>query len=465
QLGYEGIVNIFQNNGFFPNQNYLYWETPFSKYNSEDYTFDQAKEEADLKRRVYTIQPNSMIVPDVSYLVEPIDGLWLLAIDGNVYIPKNEVSNLNENASNYNGSSIGYNSVIEHKKHIVDWVKSVGQRAEKNGKTLVAFSHYPIVEYYDGASAEIIRLFGENSMQLHRNPSEEIAEIFSEAGIKIHFAGHMHSNDTGINRGVNGTSIVNVQVPCMASYLPGYKLLTIREKHLMEVETIVIDSIPRFNELFDLYQIEHDYLESIQAENIWEENVLSAKNYREFVNWHLKELIRLKNFKKDWPKDLYNYLSSATGKDILILSQIDDPDLISLYFKEPDHNFSLNEDVRDQAIIKATQLALKNNLNIEEFEAWDGKDLVIDFYRLKNADALAFEDIGINRLKQYELLNEAFRLRLESIDNKTEDLQGIIRMADLFSIMHKFSNGAPAIHFMLDLEKGEIKDLSGETAE
>jgi hypothetical protein len=147
------------------------------------------------------------------------------------------------------------------------------------------------------------------------------------------------------------------------------------------------------------------------------------------------------------------------------LSQIDDPGLISLYFKEPDHNFSLNEDVRDQAIIKATQLALKNNLNIEEFEAWDGKDLVIDFYRLKNADALAFEDIGINRLKQYELLNEAFRLRLESIDNKTEDLQGIIRMADLFSIMHKFSNGAPAIHFMLDLEKGEIKDLSGETAE
>ena len=48
---------------------------------------------------------------DASYLVEPVEGLWLLAIDGGVYLP-GEVKN---GVQTYEGSSVGYNNVLAHK--------------------------------------------------------------------------------------------------------------------------------------------------------------------------------------------------------------------------------------------------------------------------------------------------------------------------------------------------------------
>ena len=54
---------------------------------------------------------DSLTATDASYLVEPVDGLWLLAIDGGVYLPKE----MKDGKWTYQGSSAGYNLVLKHK--------------------------------------------------------------------------------------------------------------------------------------------------------------------------------------------------------------------------------------------------------------------------------------------------------------------------------------------------------------
>jgi len=426
KMGYMGITDYLHDFGFFPKMVNKYWATPFSTYTPDDYSYEKAKEQSGLEHRVYDVAPG-YTVPDVSYVTEPVEGLWLLAIDGNVYLPK-----VNSNAADpktYRGADLGYNNVITNKKHLIAWVQKVAADAKRLGKTLVAFSHYPMVEFNDDASTEIESLMGKGKWQLDRVPVEAVAQTFADAGIQIHFAGHMHINDTGTRTSAKGNTLVNVQTPSLAAYIPAYKLLTIKPDNILEVETITIDNVPDFDALFPLYKMEYDFLKSQNAKDIWNNDILKTKSYHEFTDFHLKELVRLRFLPDDWPVEFKNFILKASGEDLLVLAG-----------------------GNNKAISK--QLA-KSNLKIEDFKKWNGLDLVTDFYRIRSADQLALADISKERIKQYEFLADRFtKNHSVSTDDITAKNLGLF-----FTILHKFLNGDPANHFSVDLKTGKVKDL------
>ncbi|MGQ1947743.1 metallophosphoesterase [Geofilum sp. OHC36d9] len=421
KMGYEGIITYLHDYGFFPKKEDLYWETPFSKYDYSDYNFREALLQADLRLRNYLIPPYYTPIPDVSYLVEPEKDVWFLAIDANVYVPTQKVKGQPEVGSNYKGSSVGYNNVLSHKAHLISWVKKVTQNAAKYGKTLIVFSHYPMIDFNDDASSYINELMGVGKMQTHRVPQEDVARIFANAGIKLHFGGHLHINDTGIRKSETGNCLINVQIPSLAAYIPAYKLLTVKNKDLMEVETIVLDSVPRFNELFPLYEKEYAYLSSIGAQNRWDHDILSASDYHEFTSWHLKELVRLRFLKSDWPADFTTFLLKSSGRDLL--------------------NYS-------KASIPEAQILS------DEYDGWTGFDMIYDFYRLRSADKLAINDIGWDRIKQYQLINSAI------LNHLNEDDPMFSEFKNFAIILHHFLNGAPADHFQVNLVEGVITNMA-----
>src|SRR5690606_17297116 len=98
-------------------------------------------------------------LPDASYVVEPVEGLWLLAIDGNVY--QQTGSEHLSPFKNWRGSSVGFNQASQLKEHQLDWIKKVSEEADKRGKLLVSFSHYPLADFNNGSSPEMKELFGE----------------------------------------------------------------------------------------------------------------------------------------------------------------------------------------------------------------------------------------------------------------------------------------------------------------
>jgi hypothetical protein len=428
KMGYLGVMDYLHDFGFFPKAEYKFWATPFSNYTSDNYKYNVAKEQAALEKRVYEVAPG-YTVPDVSYVVEPVDGLWLMAIDGNVYIPKAKGNGNAADAKNYAGADLGYNNVLSHKAHLVAWAKQIAAEAKRLNKTLIAFSHYPMIEFNDDASPQIEALMGKGRWQLDRVPIEEVAQTFAEAGIKIHLGGHMHINDTGIRTTKQGNTLVNIQTPSLAAYIPAYKLLTIKPNNNIDVQTITIDNVPRFDELFPLYEMEYDYLKSQGTKNIWNEDILKTKTYHEFTDFHLKELVRLRFMPDDWPADFADFLLDISGDKLLLLASTD---------KE-----------------KTKGVLSKYKLTPHDFKKWNGLDLVTDFYRIRSADQLAIADVGAKRIKQYQLLIDCFLL-----DETPHTEANHKNLFLFFTILDKFLKGAPANHFTIDLNTGAVKDLS-----
>ncbi|MCW3784885.1 metallophosphoesterase [Plebeiibacterium sediminum] len=414
KLGYEEIVEQLSANGFLPQEQYKYWETPFSTYKYENYNYTEALKQSSFIQRSYLIDTLSKRLPDVSYLVEPVDGLWLMAIDGNVYLPAKENDNFSKAKLNSGGE---YSNILAHKKHLLKWVEKVVKESKRLNKTLVTFSHYPMIDFYDGASDDLKALFSERKMQLHRVPDEDVAATFAEAGIKIHFAGHMHLNDTGIRNYEDGSFLVNIQIPSLAGYPAAYKVLTIHNPDLMEVETVKLDLVPGFNELFPLYEQEYSYLKESGAKDIWNKQVLEAKSYDELMNWHLKELVRLRFLKRDWPEDFANFMLHSDGVSLLS------------YAGESDAS------------------------NAKNYK-WSGFDMIFDFYRLLNGDQLAVDDIGVERIEAYQTIINAELSKNVLVLDDSKPLEK--QFHHFIKAFEALLNGEPSDNFKIDLNNGKF---------
>jgi 3',5'-cyclic AMP phosphodiesterase CpdA len=461
ELGYQEIMAQLAPFGFYPQPDYIYWETPYSDYTAQNYSANLAKEQATYKLRQYEIclqgtggrykQPGysqCSMVPDSSYLVEPVAGVWLLAIDANVYLP-------NAGGNGYAGAgNAGYNRMFSHKTQVTDWITQVVQRAEQTGKTLIAFSHYPMTEFYNGQSDTIAEQFGADSFQLARRPADKVSQLLAATGLKLHIGGHMHFNDTGISKSPDGKVLVNVQAPSLAAYVPAYKLVRIKPQQKVKVQTVVLDEVPRYNELFEHYQQEHSTLAQ-QGAPLWNKAILTAKNYREFTNWHLSELTRQRFLPQDWPAPLRDSLLSLNGRQMLVLSQLQSPQpLAQLLAELPTLQQSPNW---QQAATAADALIAEGAFDAEDFASWSGFDLALDFYRLRNAGSLALQDINPQRLAQYQLLT-----RLLAAKAKTETGRDSVarQFGGVFQLLQAFSHAESDRHFMLDLRNGSITDLS-----
>ena len=447
KMGYLGITDGLKGFGFYPNKKYKFWATPFSTYNSQNYSFEKAYEAALLSNRVYNVTPGYE-VPDVSYVVEPIDGLWLMAIDGNVYIPKKNDGDPKD-PKNYSEASTGYNNVLSNKKHLIKWVQDISAEAKKQGKILIAFSHFPMIDFNDDASAEIKGLLGPNKWQLNRVPVEEVAKTFADAGLKIHFGGHMHINDTGIRTTEKGNTLVNIQTPSLAAYIPAYKLLTINRDNVVDIQTITINKVPQFDELFDLYKMEYKFLQNQQVKDIWNIDILKTKSYHDFTDFHLKELVRLRFLSDDWPSSFKDFFLKLSAQDLLVLASVQsDSD-----FDEVLKNKERFQKEWEEAKVKSAQYLKEYKLKKENFN-WTGYDLLVDFYRFRSADELALTDVGTARTKQYKILSQLFFENHKESSSKEKPLQNQMRL--FLIILNKFMHEAPADHFTVDLKTGAV---------
>ena len=375
-----------------------------------------------------------------------------MAIDGNVYIPKKNATADAKDPKNYSDASTGYNNVLSNKKHLIKWVGEISAQAKKQGKILIAFSHFPMIDFNDDASAEIKELLGPNKWQLNRVPVEEVAQTFADAGLKIHFGGHMHINDTGVRTTAKGNTLVNIQTPSLAAYIPAYKLLTIQKDNLVDIQTITIDKVKRYDELFDLYKMEYQFLESQQTKDIWNKAILETKNYHDFTDFHLKELVRLRFLSDDWPSDFKNFFLNLSGEQLLVLANIK---------SEKDFDFILkNKETLQkewtEAEQKSNKIVAENKLKKEDLK-FTGYDFLVDFYRFRSADELALKDVGEKRAKVYKVLSNSFFENHKENASKEKPLQNQLRL--FLIIFNKFMHEVPADHFSVDLKSGEIKSL------
>lgn len=413
-LGYAAILKMFADYGFSPRPTDLYWETPFYRPPGR-FDVTAALAHAGVEARQYRLcddtGTNCRDVTDSSYLVEPVSGLWLLALDANVYLPKADGS--------FRGSGdAGFNRLQAAKPHLLPWVADIVRRAKAEGKALMVFSHFPAIDTNNGTSPDLATLFGEEKLQLPRMPRDSASAALAATGVRFHVGGHMHYNDTALWRGPDGDFLVNIQSPSLAAYVPGYKLLTLHDGTMLEVETPRLADVPGFDALFGFYRREWQHLQQVGASTIWDAGILESQTYREFAEWHLRELARRRFLPRDWPADLRETLLAADAA----------------------------------ALWKLTGQAADGGAD------WKGLDLATDFHRLLTAGDLALRDIPPTRLDSYRRLRAA--LAAPGMPDSPVAAALRQRLGLLLDVVDRLGHGLPTEHFRLSLTDGQLTDLT-----
>lgn len=410
--GYQEIVDIMAPFGLQPDTRDLLWETPFGKQPS-------------LTKRSYTQcaqndKTSCKQVPDTSYLVEPVAGLWLLAIDANVYIPE-----LKNGSMVFQGSgNAGYNKVLTEKPFLLEWITKVVERAKKQNKTLIAFSHFPMGEFYDGQTQSIKSLFGDSAFQLVREPTRDTRKLLAETGLKLHIGGHMHMNDTSVIETQQNT-LFNIQAPSIAAYRPAYKLVTLN-KPWAKVDTVTIDDVAQFDSLFSAYQKEHDYLLKHHPEQVWDKRILAASNYQSYSKMHLQALAQWRFIPREWPQDFREQVLAMSLLEVMVL-------------------------FNDESLLSKAQR--------QSLQAKTVLDFIADFYLVRNAGTLAFADISQATQQTYQsmanLLNNNTRCAV-STNHKGENIcQLKSALTQAFSIYDNLNHALPDKCLIIDMSENK----------
>nr|WP_321375914.1 metallophosphoesterase [uncultured Bacteroides sp.] len=359
KLGYNEIHNEWASFGFYPQKEYQFWATPFSTYTYENYTYDEAAKQADWSKRTYAFENKKPAIQDGSYLVEPVKGLWLLAIDASVYYPQTTEG---DSILTFEGARSVYNEGFKAKPYLFPWITKVAAQAKKYGKKLVTFSHFPMADYNDGVAQYIPDIAAPGKFDMYRFPNSAMAQLLADAGITLHLGGHMHMNDEQVSVSKKGNRLLNIQVPSTAGYVPGYKILKLNNG-TVEAETISLDTVKGFNSFFSRYRAEHDSLQRAGKQPLWDESILNSKNYRQFCEAHLRELTRLRYLPNDFKPMAKERFASMKASELFAYANI-----------------------------KSTPKSAD----------WTGFDMLVDFYKLRFGGKLALKDIDSGRLKQYK---------------------------------------------------------------
>lgn len=255
----------------------LLWETPFGASDA-------------LGDRIGTLTrpgDDPVRVPDLSYLVEPVAGLWILSVDANVYLPKGKGWD--------DCGKQGWNAVLAHKPWLVDWMADVAKRAREQGKRLLTMSHFPALDVLDGVPGGL----AERVM-----PTPEVAEAMAGTGVGLHFSGHWHINQTGAAR--RGAAwLVNVAVPSTASFPPAFKLVDVMGD-TARIETVALGPVPGFDAAFAHYRAERP-----------DAALPRSDSYDAFQRMHLAGLVGPRYLARDWDANFVTGLAGRTLADVL----------------------------------------------------------------------------------------------------------------------------------------------------
>ncbi|KQV41794.1 MULTISPECIES: metallophosphoesterase [unclassified Rhizobium] len=367
--GYPAGLDPMAAFGYFRRSEYLHWETPFG--------LSDAPED-----RVYEVHSpdgcNVYQLMDASYLVEAETGLWLLMIDANIFEPLDGAFEAGEEAAFTDSTAGGWNALLRAKPFLINWIADVNRRARAQGKTLLAFSHYPALDPFDGATGAERTLFGETNV-VRRTPRKAVEDALLRAGLSNHFSGHLHVEGV-TRRGEGERTLTNVAVPSLVAFPPAFKVVHPAGQEIA-VETVEMSGLPVSRRLCQGYRQETVLAGEEQ------DPAFAAESYGVFLRGHKRALVRYRYFAKEWPADIVAVIADKTVADV-----------VGLLGERSGHP-------------QATTLPM--------FE------LIADWYCLRQGATLALPHIEPERLALYRALAERFGGAPENHDGSVESFLGI----------------------------------------
>ncbi|OHD56416.1 MAG: hypothetical protein A2Y33_15615 [Spirochaetes bacterium GWF1_51_8] len=161
----------------------------------------------------------------LSYLAEPVPGLWLLCLDST------------DHDENYKkGEPVTPGRFTQA---TIDWMEKLLHLAVVKDKAVIAVMHHGVVEHWTGQS----RLHPEYLIDNYK----EIAKMFAAYHVRTVFTGHYHANDIALNSMENGEFVFDIETGSLVTYPCPVRTVAVGANQKMEIETLYIDTIPGFD--------------------------------------------------------------------------------------------------------------------------------------------------------------------------------------------------------------------------
>ncbi|MDB5908160.1 MAG: ser/Thr protein phosphatase [Massilia sp.] len=281
-----------------------------------------------------------------------------------------------------------------------------------------------------------------------------------------------------------------MQSPSLAVYGAAYKIVTYKDSDSVDVQTVALNSVARFSELFPLYQVEYDYLQGSVADadikKRWDRAILDTKSYGDFTRYYFGELSRLRFMDEYWPCEMKEAATALNAKQMLILSQLqtkvtlaqlkDAPGIVPITAScaapgTPTGTAvpasQLSADWSD-ATVKADKLATAAGLKLDDFAKVSAYEFYGDFHRTVYAGELALRDMGAERVSQYKVLMAAFPASpapVVKIGTQPSDQNGVHVMfqdqfKQVFAIFKGLGSAKPSDHFTVNLKAKTVTNAN-----
>lgn len=165
----------------------------------------------------------------LSYVAEPVPGLWVLALDSAVY---------EHNLEHDKPETDGRFSIEQ-----LSWIEEMLIESLKQRKTVIVMHHHGIIPHY--ATQE--KHFGEYVLDRH----EKVAELFAAYGANLVFTGHYHAQDIVEKRFETRSGnrfLFDIETGSLVTYPNPYRYITMNSEGKVTVTSGFVQSVPALPE-------------------------------------------------------------------------------------------------------------------------------------------------------------------------------------------------------------------------
>jgi len=159
----------------------------------------------------------------LSYLAEPVPGLWLLALDGCLWRKNKPGEHPLTGAAFSDGT--------------LHWIESTLIRARQQNKAVIATLHHGIMEHYPANQDH----YAEYLVDDH----ERLAELLAAWDVKLVFTGHFHAQDVSRKEyPERGKVIYDIETGSLVTSPCPYRIVELTFDQQAVIESRFIDAIP-----------------------------------------------------------------------------------------------------------------------------------------------------------------------------------------------------------------------------
>jgi predicted phosphodiesterase len=163
----------------------------------------------------------------LSYIVEPVEGLWLFAMDACRYDENYQI--------NYPVTGGKF------KEGTLHWIENLLNHAAQMNKAVLGFMHHGVLEHYKKQS----HFFGEYVIQDYK----KVSALFAAYGMRMVFTGHYHAQDISSFFYSDDSFIFDIETGSLVTYPCPLRTIDI-QNNKAEIRSYFINEIPSNPENF-----------------------------------------------------------------------------------------------------------------------------------------------------------------------------------------------------------------------